>query len=130
MKELEGQLTTLSNQLDESVIRLNHKLEEAEARRNQLKEAIQRVSEERIGEIRRIQDGLLKEVLESKLEDQESSNGVQHKITELQKTVANLNFQHVDDNQKVTTWISVKYHGGNDYNVSGGYFHEFTSKYF
>lgn len=101
VKELEEKILTLSTHLEDSVTRLNHKVDEAEGRCNQLNEAIRQASAEQIERIKRKEEFLLQEVREFKLEEQQSSEELQRNIADLQKTIHNAKLQYMDDHNKV-----------------------------
>ncbi|GJQ76752.1 hypothetical protein Trydic_g15595 [Trypoxylus dichotomus] len=107
MKELEDKLTTLSTQLEDSLLRLNHKVDEANGRCDQLNEVIKQTADERIRDIKRIEECLLKEVLQFKSQEETSSKKLRSKISELQSTIDNTKFQHIDENQKVSLFMTL-----------------------
>ncbi|KAK9732398.1 NHL repeat [Popillia japonica] len=107
MNELAEKLSTLSTQLEDSLTRLNHKVDEAHGRCNQLNEAIKQASEEQIASIRRKEEYLLKDVHAFRLEEDESAKALRHKIAELQSTIDSTKFRHIDEHQKVSLFMNL-----------------------
>lgn len=95
-------LSTLNKQLDDSEMRLNHKLDDFSEHCRKLSENVNAATENKIVAIRGKQDAIMKEIGDIQEMEKTSSNDIKEKIGEIKKDITKLNVGSIEsETQKV-----------------------------
>lgn len=86
--ELEGKLSTLLRQLDESENRLGHKLEYKEGRCDQLKENIKTTADHQIDIIQELERGALEKVENLRNDHKSAAEELKKRIADLKENIS------------------------------------------